>query len=427
MLIARAGDGSMRDAQSAFDQVIALRRDDDHRRGRRDGARPGAPRPAHRASPTPSRARTRRRSSSSPARAVESGYDLRLVVRELARLTRDLLVLTIDPSRVSDPEIAADAERQALLDLSRRFSGEDLMRAFDVLTKAEYEIRSSMQPRYHLEMALLRWLHLRKLVPLTDLIEQMKGGRARGPPRPARPAARPRRHAAAQPRSRREAAPAQRPPVAPPRTGAAVGRGASKTAAPRRRARRSRRRRRREAADAGAEPEAGRRRAAQGRVPRRDPQGEEVLLRHRRRAGAADRARGRQGRLRVRAAAPRAARAARPESRLARGRRDQLAGRKMSGRRRGRRRRAGAPPRRRRRRLRRAAPTSRAAAGRRSRTGAEGARPLRHRRADDARRLRRRDQRRRRDVVDRRTRPRRCGRGRGARGGGAVRGRRLER
>ena len=133
-------------------------------------------------------------------RAVESGYDLRLVVRELARMTRDLLVLTIDPSRVSDPEIAADAERQALLDLSRRFSGEDLMRAFDVLTKAEYEIRSSMQPRYHLEMALLRWLHLRKLVPLTDLIEQMKAGatrrrrpagrrpRAAGPPRPgARP------------------------------------------------------------------------------------------------------------------------------------------------------------------------------------------------------------------------------------------------
>src|SRR5439155_11089689 len=101
---------------------------------------------------------------------VEAGYDLRLVVRELARMTRDLLVLTIDPSRISDPEIAADAVRKALLDLSRRFSGEDLMRAFDVLTKAEYEIRSAMQPRYHLEMALLRWLHLRKLVPLTDLI-----------------------------------------------------------------------------------------------------------------------------------------------------------------------------------------------------------------------------------------------------------------
>ena len=198
MLIARAGDGSMRDAQSAFDQVIGfagttitaedvatvlglVRRD--LLIGMADAvAREDAPALFEMA-----------------GRAVESGYDLRLVVRELARMTRDLLVLTIDPSRISDPEIAADAERQSLLDLSRRFSGEDLMRAFDVLTKAEYEIRSAMQPRYHLEMALLRWLHLRKLVPLTDLIEQIKSGGSVGstlrssvppvtpPPRPGVP------------------------------------------------------------------------------------------------------------------------------------------------------------------------------------------------------------------------------------------------
>ena len=145
-----------------------------------------------------------------PGSAVESGYDLRLVVRELARLTRDLLVLSIDPSRVSDPEIAADAERQALLDLSRRFSGEDLMRAFDVLTKAEYEIRSSMQPRYHLEMALLRWIHLRKLVPLTDLIRADDGGPPVARPRAARAAPAPRRPGTTDPR-RRPATGSQRP------------------------------------------------------------------------------------------------------------------------------------------------------------------------------------------------------------------------
>jgi DNA polymerase-3 subunit gamma/tau len=180
MLIARAGDGSMRDAQSAFDQVIGFAGQtitaDDVATVlglvRRDLLIEIADAVA--------------RDDASAvfalaARAVESGYDLRLVVRELARMTRDLLVLTIDPSRVSDPEIAADAERQALLDLSRRFSGEDLMRAFDVLTKAEYDIKSSMQPRYHLEMALLRWIHLRKLIPLTDLIKQMEGSAPVGP------------------------------------------------------------------------------------------------------------------------------------------------------------------------------------------------------------------------------------------------------
>src|SRR4029078_5531572 len=183
MLVARAGDGSMRDAQSALDQVIAFAGEsigaDDVARVlglvRRDllieiaGA-------------------VAREDATAifdlAARAVESGYDLRLVIRELARLTRDLLILSVDPSRVADPEIAAEAERQALLDLSRTFSGEDLMRAFDVLTKAEYDIRASMQPRYHLEMALLRWIHLRRLVPLTDLIQQVQSGapaRAAGP------------------------------------------------------------------------------------------------------------------------------------------------------------------------------------------------------------------------------------------------------
>jgi DNA polymerase-3 subunit gamma/tau len=175
MLIARAGDGSMRDAQSAFDQVIAFAgttvtaEDVATVLGlvRRDLLIAIADAIAREDAPA---------LFELAGRAVESGYDLKLVVRELARLTRDLLVLSVDPARVSDPEIAADDERQALLDLSRRFSGEDLMRAFDVLTKADYDIRTSMQPRYHLEMALLRWLHLRKLVPLTDLIQQMKTG-----------------------------------------------------------------------------------------------------------------------------------------------------------------------------------------------------------------------------------------------------------
>jgi len=180
MLVARAGDGSMRDAQSAFDQVIAFAgttisaADVSTVLGlvRRDLLIEMADAVAREDAPAVFEL---------AGRAVEAGYDLRLVIRELARLTRDLLVLSIDASRVSDPEIAADAERQQLLDLSRRFSGEDLMRAFDVLTKAELDIKSAAQPRYHLEMALLRWIHLGKLTPLVDLIGQMQGGAAARP------------------------------------------------------------------------------------------------------------------------------------------------------------------------------------------------------------------------------------------------------
>src|SRR3989442_1298049 len=58
-------------------------------------------------------------------RAVEMGYDLRAVVRELSRVGRDLLVLSIDPSRISDPEIAGEGERDRLKTLAPRYSRED--------------------------------------------------------------------------------------------------------------------------------------------------------------------------------------------------------------------------------------------------------------------------------------------------------------
>jgi DNA polymerase-3 subunit gamma/tau len=109
-------------------------------------------------------------------RVVEAGFDLRMVCRDLARLVRDLLVLQIDPARVSDPEIAAEGEGLRLTGLASQFSREDLMRSFDLLSRAEYEIKNSSQPRHHFEMMLVKWIHLRKLTPLSDLIERLGTG-----------------------------------------------------------------------------------------------------------------------------------------------------------------------------------------------------------------------------------------------------------
>jgi DNA polymerase-3 subunit gamma/tau len=209
MLIARAGDGSMRDAQSAFDQVIAFA---------------GTSISAEDVSTVLGLVRRElllemaaavAREDGAAAfrlvdRAIEAGYDPRVVVRELSRLARDLLVIKIDPARLEDPEIAAEGERAELTAAAKEFSTEDLMRAFEVLAKGEVDIRASMQPRFHLEMTLLRWIHLRKLVPLSDLIaglEKGSGGSTRGTPgsrpspttvsRPASPAAVPRPSTAA--------------------------------------------------------------------------------------------------------------------------------------------------------------------------------------------------------------------------------------
>ena len=170
-LIARAAEGSMRDAQSALDQVIAFAGDrmtvDEVSTvlglvGRdllfeivEAVATEDAP-----------------RAFALTDRASELGHDLRLVVRELGRLVRDMMLLAVDPARAGDGQLA-EGELDRLTALGRQFSREDLLRAFDLLATAEQEIRAASQPRYHFEMVLLRWMHLRKLVPLTDLLEQL--------------------------------------------------------------------------------------------------------------------------------------------------------------------------------------------------------------------------------------------------------------
>ena len=173
-LISRAAEGSMRDAQSALDQVMAFAgqtisvdevsavlglvgRDLLFQLIESVVAEDGP------------------RAFALADRAVESGHDLKLVCKELSRVVRDMMVLSVDPARAGDGELVDD-EREQLVELAAHFSREDLMRAFELLAKAELDIRNASQPRYHFEMVLLRWMHLRKLVPLTEWMERMSGG-----------------------------------------------------------------------------------------------------------------------------------------------------------------------------------------------------------------------------------------------------------
>jgi len=186
-LIARAAEGSMRDAQSALDQVIAFAgttiavEDVSTVLGLvgRDllfdlvDAIVAEDGPA---------------AFALADRAVASGHDLRVVVRELTRVVRDLMIVSVDPSRVGDGELA-EGERERLTQLASRFSREDLMRAFDLLANAEQEIRTASHPRYQFEMLLLKWMHTRKLVPLTDLLAGKSQSPNPKPQIPSKPAA----------------------------------------------------------------------------------------------------------------------------------------------------------------------------------------------------------------------------------------------
>jgi DNA polymerase-3 subunit gamma/tau len=190
-LVARAAEGSMRDALSALDQVLAftseavtaadvstvlgligrdMQFDIVETVAREDLAS----------------------AFTLAGTVVEAGFDLRIVCRELARLMRDLFVLRIDPTRVNDPDVAAESERERITALAKQYSREDLMRAFDLLSRAEYEIRNSSQPRHHFEMTLVKWIHLRQLTPLADLIAGLESGRPGAAPiAPGKPASQP--------------------------------------------------------------------------------------------------------------------------------------------------------------------------------------------------------------------------------------------
>jgi len=179
-LVARAAEGSMRDALSALDQVLAFTGDTV------TAADVSAVLGLIGRDAQFDVAETIAREDVAGAFAiaadiVEAGFDLRIVCRELARLMRDLMVLKIDPARASDPEVAAEGEAERLKALAARFSREDLMRAFDLLSRAEFEIRNSSQPRHHFEMTLVKWIHLRQLTPLSEIIARLEGGAAAGP------------------------------------------------------------------------------------------------------------------------------------------------------------------------------------------------------------------------------------------------------
>src|SRR5579871_4998188 len=134
-LVARSAEGSMRDALSALDQVLAFT--DESVTAADVSAVLGLIGRDAQFEVAEIVAREDLPGAFAVANTiVEAGFDLRIVCRELARLMRDLLVVRIDPTRLNDPEIASAGERERLQALVEQFSREDLLRAFDLLSRA---------------------------------------------------------------------------------------------------------------------------------------------------------------------------------------------------------------------------------------------------------------------------------------------------
>ncbi|MFI5183877.1 MAG: DNA polymerase III subunit gamma/tau [Vicinamibacteria bacterium] len=118
-------------------------------------------------------------------RLSDYGADYRNFTRELLLHFRELLLLKLAPpgSPLLASTVPEEAER--MRPLAETLSEEDILRAFEVLTRTESDLRSAPDPRVTLEFALLKLAHSRRLVPFAELLARVEAMLS-GAPAPAR-------------------------------------------------------------------------------------------------------------------------------------------------------------------------------------------------------------------------------------------------
>ena len=128
---------------------------------------------------------------------VDEGHDLLHYWNELVAAVRDLMLMRAAPQR-ADMLARPAEEARRLGEAAEGLADEDLTRTFDVLADLEPALRSSAQPRFMFEAALIRLGSLGAVRPIEELLAQLRVADAPAPAVPTRAAAPP-RAAAAQP------------------------------------------------------------------------------------------------------------------------------------------------------------------------------------------------------------------------------------
>ena len=131
-----------------------------------------------------------------------NGHNLQHFSRELSRYFRNLLVARIAGSETRLVAASA-AQRQKLAEIAAGFSEEDLSRYLQLSLDLFRDLQFSLQPRFHLEIGLVRLVQAGRLLPIEQALAGLRG--------PETPSARP----ASAPPTRSP----QPPPAPPVRTG----------------------------------------------------------------------------------------------------------------------------------------------------------------------------------------------------------------
>jgi DNA polymerase-3 subunit gamma/tau len=171
--IARAAEGSLRDALSLFDQVLSFSgsevKDEDlpallglidrelllsASRGVAEGDSRGL--------------------VELVARLADYGADYRNFARELLLHFREILLLKIAPPESSLLAQILPDERSRMLPVAQKLAEEDILRILDVLAKAESDLRWAADQRVTLELALLKLVQMGRLLPFADLVARVE-------------------------------------------------------------------------------------------------------------------------------------------------------------------------------------------------------------------------------------------------------------
>jgi DNA polymerase III subunit gamma/tau len=165
--IARAGDGSMRDAQSAFDQVISFAGDkiktEDVEKALGIAGADVLARVVNGIA------------ENQPAEAlaivddlVMRGHNLRNFCRDVLGHLRDLLVVKVSGDlKLLD---SSSAQASTLQQQATLFTESDLVRFFHSLAETEASLKDAANPRYQVEVGLVKLMEMRRLSSLSDLV-----------------------------------------------------------------------------------------------------------------------------------------------------------------------------------------------------------------------------------------------------------------
>ena len=208
-VLAQAGEGSVRDSLSALDQAIACCGSKIHAADVRALLGAFSLEWLERITEALQQGDARRMLDVVDE-LERNGHNLQHFSRELSRYFRNLLVARIAGADAARLIAESTAQRKRLAEIAAGFSEEDLTRYLHLSLELFKDFQFSLQPRFHLELGLVRLVHAGRLLPIEQALADL--GNGSGDPRPAPKPAPP----AAATRSSAPSAPAASPAPATP-------------------------------------------------------------------------------------------------------------------------------------------------------------------------------------------------------------------